>query len=195
MGHRVTAVARRPERLLHRHPNLTALSLDLTTDPEGLVRALAGHDVVLSTIGRGLSLRSGNLIQRSVPLIVSAMERVGPSRLLFLSALGVASTYAQAPWHGRLAFRTLLRSIYADKAAGDAIIRRSSLDWTLLYPVILTNRPATGRYVLSPELPAGGFRGLARADAAAAMLACVDAPTSLRQGLVISPEAGVRPGA
>jgi uncharacterized protein YbjT (DUF2867 family) len=187
MGHTVTVVARHPERLGEHHANLTAVALDLTADPEGLARILPGHDVVLSTIGRGLALKSAQLIERSVAIVVSAMERVGPARLIYQSSFGVGDTYPQAPWFQKIIFRTVLAGIYADKAVGDAMIRRSSLDWTMLYPVALRNKPTTGRYELSPVLPRGSTGSLARADAATAMLACLDAPATVRKLLVVSP--------
>jgi putative NADH-flavin reductase len=187
LGHSLTVVARHPERLRERHANLTAVALDLTGDPEGLARILPGHDTVLSTLGRGQSLRSGHLIARSAAVLVAAMERTGPARLIFLSSFGVGDTIAQAPLHLRLVFRTLFSGLYADKAAGDAAIRASTLDWTLLYPVRLTNKPATGRYVVGPDLLPGSTGALARADVAAAMLACVDDATSIGQRLVVAP--------
>jgi putative NADH-flavin reductase len=187
VGHAVTVVARHPERLRQSHPNLRVVQLDLTADSEALARVLVGHDVVLSTIGRGLGLSSGRLMQRSVPIIVAAMERVGPARLIFQSAFGVGDTHSQAPLGARIFFRTLLSGVYADKAAGDAIIRRSALDWTLLYPVQLTNKAAAGRYMLSPDLPAGSGASMPRADAATAMLSCLDAPDTVRKRLVVSP--------
>jgi putative NADH-flavin reductase len=182
----VTVVARRPDRLRGEIPGLTLVALDITTDVDGLTRTLAGHDVVLSTIGRGLSLRSGNLMRRSAPNIIVAMERAGVRRLVFTCAFGVAGTFRQAALPQRIIFRTALANIYADKAVADAAIRQSSLDWTILYPVRLTNRPATGRYVMGHELPAGSPGTLTRGDAALALLACVDAPETIRQGLVVS---------
>jgi uncharacterized protein YbjT (DUF2867 family) len=39
----------------------------------------------------------------------------------------------------------LLRNVYADKDRQEEIIRQSNLDWTLVRPMVLTDKPATGQ--------------------------------------------------
>lgn len=187
LGHTVTAVSRHPDSRLQRRTGLVARQLDLTRDEAGLVELLPDHDIVLSTVGRGLKLRSHSLIRRTDPLIVRAMERAGPSRLVALSAFGVGLTYVQAPFRLKVVFRTLFRDLYADKEAGERAIRSSRLEWTLLYPVALNNRPGSGQFVIGPHLPPGPFRSLPRADLATAMLSVMDNRDTIRHDLVVAP--------
>ncbi len=49
-GHSVTAVARSPERMSLRHPQLQVVRGDVT-DPTTIAAAIAGHDAVLSALG------------------------------------------------------------------------------------------------------------------------------------------------
>lgn len=44
----------------------------------------------------------------------------------------------------QLFIATLLRQIYADTEAGEDAILNSPLDWTIVYPVGLTDGPKTG---------------------------------------------------
>ena len=74
-GHSVTAVSRHPEQLTREHPHLATRALDLTRDEDALAQLLRGHDVVLSTVGRGLKLRAHGLIAKADPLILRAMPR------------------------------------------------------------------------------------------------------------------------
>src|SRR5262249_58585285 len=43
-------------------------------------------------------------------------------------------------------FPLLLKRVYDDKDVQEWIIGSSGLDWTIVRPGLLTNRPATGRY-------------------------------------------------
>lgn len=186
LGHTVTAVSRHPDPPSPQHAGLAIRQLDLARDEAGLIQLLPSHDVVLSTVGRGLRLRSHGLIRQTDPLIVRAMEQAGPARLVALSAFGVGQTYAQAPLRLKLVFRTLFRDLYQDKEAGERAIRSSQLEWTLLYPVMLNNKPGTGQFVLGPRLPAGPFRSMSRADVATAMLSVMDDRSTIRQDLVVA---------
>ncbi|MEO7190024.1 MAG: NAD(P)-binding oxidoreductase [Vicinamibacterales bacterium] len=185
--HMVTALARRPEVLTVDHPLLTRAAADVVTDPGGLTRLLPGHDVVISALGRGLQLRSGNLLARATPIIVDAMQRAGIGRLVFVSAFGVGNTAPDAPWLQRLMFRSMLRNIYADKAIAESVVMRSSLKWTIMAPTMLTNRAGVGRYRISSGTPPAGPWRLSRADAASAVLACLDDPTAIGQRLTVGP--------
>jgi putative NADH-flavin reductase len=173
-GHTVTALARRPERLAIRHPRLSTVAGDVAADDQAVARALPGHDVVVSALGVGRALRSNGLIARAAPRIVSAMERAGISRLIFLSAFGVGGTAPGAPWLFQLMFRLMLADIYPDKAAGEAIIARSGLNWTILAPVPLTNGAGTGQYRTGEDLLVRGLARISRADVAACVLRCID---------------------
>lgn len=59
------------------------------------------------------------------------------SRLLVLGATGGTDT----PPLLRVFIATLLRDVYKDKQAGEQAILTSDLDWTIVYPVGLTNLP------------------------------------------------------
>jgi putative NADH-flavin reductase len=181
-GYDVTAFARRPDALPERQ-KVRVIQGDVTKDAGAFAEALAGQQAVISALGRGRQFRSHGLIEKSVKTIVPAMERLGPERLIFTSALGVGATASDAPLLPRLFFTTLLRDIYADKAAGEVLIRGSRLAWTIAYPAKLTDGPATGKYTAGerPALP--WFPQISRADLAAFLLRCVDDQGSVRRGL------------
>ena len=92
----------------------------------------------------------------------------------FTSAFGVGSTWSDTPLLPRLFIRTLLRHVYADKAAGEQAITRSTLDWTLVHPVGLTTGARTGRYRVGEHLDLRGFPTIARADLAEFLLTQID---------------------
>jgi putative NADH-flavin reductase len=183
-GHFVTVLARRPEAVSVRHASLAVLGGDVLG--ADLAPALAGQDTVVSSLGRGLSLRSEQLMARATPRIVAAMERARIARLVFLSAYGVGGTPPDAPLLIRLMFRLMFSDIYADKAAAETAVRESSLNWTILAPVKLTSGPAAGRYRAGEDLRVPGFAKISRADVAASVLGAIDDPATFRKRLVVA---------
>ncbi|HET7040086.1 MAG TPA: NAD(P)-binding oxidoreductase, partial [Gemmatimonadales bacterium] len=170
-GHEVTAFVRKPAGLPSKYQGLRLVTGSLPEDAAALDAAMPGQEAVISALGRGASFKSLNLMQRAVPVVLSAMRRHGVRRLIVTSAFGVGDTLPYAPFLPRLFVRTLLRDIYADKAAGEALVRQSDLDWTIVHPTGLTDRPFTGKYRAAERLDLRGFPTIGRADVAYFLLA------------------------
>ena len=107
---------------------------------------------------------------RAVAVLLPAMQQTGVKRLILQSSFGVAESFRDASAMQRFFFRTILRSIYADKAKADAMIEASPFEWTIVRPVRLTNGPHTGKYRVSARFDGGGFPGVSRADVADFMI-------------------------
>ena len=60
-------------------------------------------------------------------------------------------------------FRTMLRNIYADHSAQEAVINGSGLNWTIVRAAILKDNPASGHYTVGN---AGKVSHISRADVA-----------------------------
>jgi len=151
-----------------------------------LADAMRGQDAVISALGQGLKLRSENLITRSTPLILEAMERAGVRRLIVTSAYGVGITWRDVPPLPRILVRVFLRDLYADKERAERTLRQSPLDWTLVYPTMLTSGPRTGRYRVGERLDLRGLPKISRADVADFLLTQVDDRRYIRKGVLIS---------
>jgi putative NADH-flavin reductase len=172
-GHEVTAFTR-------------AAHGDVTADRDTVARALRGQDAVISTLGRGNSFRSHQLMSRSMDVILPAMEREGVRRLIVMSSLGVGDSYELAPLLPKIFFRLFLRYIYADKEIADDFVRRSSLDWTLVYAAKLTDGPLTGRYRAGERLELRGMPKISRADVAELIVKQLTDRTWLRKTVIVS---------
>lgn len=186
MGLEVTALVRSPARLAVTGPALRVVVGDLRTDTPAVRGAFAGQAAVVSALGVGQSFTSHGLIARVAPLIVAAMREHGVRRLVFTSAFGVGPTWRDTPLVPRIFGKTLLRDIYADKAAGEQVIKESGLDWTIVYPVGLTNGPATGKVRVGERLKLSGFPRVSRADVAAVLLQQVDDRTFVGKGILVA---------
>ena len=86
----------------------------------------------------------------------------------------------------RLAYCTLLRQMFADKAKADAMLQQSGLDWTLVYPTLLTNGVRTGTYRRGERLAMSGMPKISRADVASFMLEQLSSAEWMRRTAVIS---------
>jgi putative NADH-flavin reductase len=185
-GHEVTVFVRNPERLTSPRDRVRVVTGSLPEDADALAGAVGGQDVVISALGRGNSLKASGLFAGSMPAIVSAMERLGVRRLIVTSAYGVGNTYGDVPLVARLLIRVLLRDLYADKQASEEILFRSNLDWTIVYPVTLTNGPKTGVYRVGEHLALRGLPKISRADVADCLHRQVDDRRYLKKGVLVS---------
>ena len=186
MGLEVTALVRTPGKLTVTAPALRVVVGDIRTDSPAVRNAFAGQDAVISVLGVGQSFRSHGLMAGAAPLIVAAMREHGVRRLVVTSAFGVGPTWQDTPLLPRLFGKTLLRDIYADKAAGEAIIKASGLDWTIVYPAGLTNGPATGTVRVGERLKLSGFPRVSRANVAAVLLRQLDDRTFVGKGILVA---------
>jgi putative NADH-flavin reductase len=187
-GHDVTVFVRNPDRLGSKRDSVHVLVGDVTDSGSALAAAARNQDAVISALGLGKSLKANGLIARSVPAIARAMDAAGVRRLIFLSAFGVGPTYGDTPLLPRIIARTLLKDMYADKNVGDEELRRigDGIDWTIVYPVALTNGPRTGRYKSGERLKLRGLPRISRADVAEFMLKQLDDKAYVQKGVLLS---------
>jgi uncharacterized protein YbjT (DUF2867 family) len=137
-------------------------------DADTLNGALAGCDAVISALGTPVSpLREVTLLSTASKALVAAMRRRGVRRLVCITGIGAGDSRG----HGGFAFDwiilpLLLRKVYADKDRQEAIIGASGLDWTLVRPSILNDKPRRGETRVLVEL--ADFHGgtISRSDVA-----------------------------
>lgn len=186
-GHQITALVR--------HPKLAALPPEASRarivagdvlDHASLATAMAGQDAVVSALGVGKSFTPNGLIAAAVPKVIASMQQHRVRRIVFMSAFGVAETWQDTPFLPRLFIRTLLRRIYADKAAGEAALKKSDLDWTIVYPTGLTDKPGSRRYRVGERLELTGFPTIPRADVADCLLHELEEPSHVRKAVLVS---------
>ena len=185
-GFLVTAFVRDVARLRIESNRLHVLMGSMIGDEAPLASAMSGQDAVISALGVGKSFTTGGLVGQALPRMLRCMEAAGVRRLVFTSAFGVGETRRDVPLVPRLFMRTLLRDVYRDKEAGELLLRRSTLDWTIVYPAGLVDRPATGQYRVGERLALRGFPTIARSDLADFLLNQVDDVRYVRKGVLVS---------
>ncbi len=103
-----------------------------------------GHDTAIVALGSN-GLRDKTTLATGAKTVVDGMISHAVERLVVLSAAGVGDSWGQVSLLARVLFGTLLRNIHADHTAQEAIVRASSLDWTIVRAAILSDDPATGK--------------------------------------------------
>ncbi|MFF1700462.1 NAD(P)-dependent oxidoreductase [Streptomyces sp. NPDC058252] len=186
-GHQVTAVVRDPARLTVEGTGLEVFRADLT-DPGLLRPAVAGRDAVLSGLG-ARSRKDAGIAGRLTRTVLGGMEAEGVRRLLVVSAGPVGPEPEGAGFADRAArglISAILKDVYADLREMEGELARSATDWTVVRPPRLQNKPVTGSY----RTTVGGFpskgRFIGRADVAHAMLAMIDNPATVKQGVGVA---------
>jgi uncharacterized protein YbjT (DUF2867 family) len=185
-GHEVTALVRDPSRLAGR-PDLRAIAGDVR-DARSLAAAADKADALVSCLGVGNTRNPNDLILDTTRAVISAAEQTGLRRIVFQSALGVGASYPRTPILMRLGYQ-LAPAVFRDKAAGEDLLTATGLNWTLVYPGVLTNGPRTGE-VTATGLDAltrlSGLPRISRADVAEFLLDTATTGTWTRQIAVIT---------
>jgi len=149
-GHQVTAFGRSVERLSEAEPELRTFKGDVL-DAGDVGKAVMGHDAVVVCIG-STSLKDRTTLSEGTKNIVDAMLQHEVERIVAISTAGVGESWRQISLTARVLFRTLLRNVFADHQAQEAIVRRSALEWTIVRAAVLNDRPPSG-YVASNIKP------------------------------------------
>ncbi|MFK4225009.1 NAD(P)-dependent oxidoreductase [Streptomyces sp. NPDC019890] len=186
-GHEVTAVVRDPSRFPITGPDLQVFKADLK-EGESLRAAVAGRDAVLSGLGARRRADAG-IAAKLTRSVLWAMEAEQTRRLLVVSAGPLGPAPERTPLLDRTmlaVINLLLQDVYADLRAMEEELARSATDWTSVRPPRLLNKPLTGSYrTVVGGNPRSG-RTIGRADVAHAMLAMVDDPATVKQGVGVA---------
>jgi len=179
-GHSVTAFVRSPERLKPFRNRIVIEQGDLLNSVE-LEQVIKGHDAVLSGFGPRVpqSKPDADLLQRFAVALTSSMSRAGVSRVVVESVAFLFRDAIVPPAYllGRLFFPDTV----ADAAAMESIFAKSELDWTMVRPPQLTDKPYSGKYRMREgHLPRLGF-SISRADVADCFIKIVENPASVRK--------------
>ncbi|HIP80646.1 MAG TPA: NAD(P)-dependent oxidoreductase, partial [Kiloniellaceae bacterium] len=125
------------------------------------------------------------LFSKATRVLVPAMEAAGVKRLISVTGFGAGDSRAAIGCLQRIPFRLLLGQAYDDKTVQEAVIKDSTLDWTIVRPGILTNGRRSGRYRILVK-PAQWRNGLiARADVADFLVKQIDDDSLLHKAPVI----------
>jgi putative NADH-flavin reductase len=185
-GYDVTALVRSPEKGIHLKG--AKLIIGDARDEQALREALKGRDAVMSSLGSAASpFREVTLLSTATRALVSAMKAEQVSRLVCITGIGAGDSAGHGGFlFDKLIFPLLLRNVYADKNRQEAIVRDSGLDWVVVRPSVLNDKPA--RHTIRALTDLSEFHGgtISRADVARFVLDQVRDNTWLRRSPLIT---------
>ncbi|MBT2249627.1 SDR family oxidoreductase [Arthrobacter sp. BHU FT2] len=170
-GHSVTSFIRNPDHSADvAATGATPGILDIeNASTAAITEALQGHDAVVWSAGAG----GGNpgrtyAVDRDAAIrSMDAAAQAGVNRYVMVSYLGAGRDHGVPEDNSFFAYAE-------SKAAADEYLRGTGLDWTILGPGTLTEKPGTGRIDVDPPKEGGGETS--RANTAIVAAAVLDLP-------------------
>jgi uncharacterized protein YbjT (DUF2867 family) len=179
LGDEVTAVLRHGTELDITHPHLRIVRVPGLTEAGPLLEALEGSDAALSGIGPR-ARQDTRVASTATRGILRALQLTAVRRFAAVSAAPVAPpAEGDSFFNKRIIFPLMggmLREIYADLSVMEREIMESGIDWTIVRPPKLVDRPVSGVYrtVIGGNVPRGIT--ISRADCAHLMLRALRDP-------------------
>jgi uncharacterized protein YbjT (DUF2867 family) len=166
-GHEVTALCRDPAKLSA--PSGVRAAQGDVKNAASLGSAVSGQDAVLYAVGSNKSSPPG-IRAEGVRNVIAAMKEQGVRRLIVLSAFGAGDSKGEGGFvYSKIIAKLFIKDVLADQDAMEAEVVKSGVDYTLVRPTRLTNKPAAGKWDVIFK---GGKASstISRADTAAFML-------------------------
>ncbi len=137
-------------------------------DEIALRQALKSRDAVVSALGTPASpFREVTLLSTATRALVSAMKIEQVSRLVCITGISAGDSAGHGGFlFDNLIFPLLLRKVYADKDRQETIVRDSGLDWVLVRPSVLNDKPSRDGVRALTDLSSFHGGTISRADVA-----------------------------
>ena len=185
LGHVPVALVRSPAKAT----GLDALLVQGDArDEVALDKALENCNAVISALGTPASpFREVTLLSTATRALVAALGRRQVRRLVAITGLGAGDSRGHGGFvFDRIIMPLLLRKVYADKDRQETIVAQSGLDWTLVRPAILNDKPRRGHVRALVDLR--GFHGgtISRSDVATFVIEQLGSDTFLRKRPLIA---------
>ena len=187
-GHKVRAFARSADTL-EPTENLEKVAGDVL-NADDLSAAVEGAGAVVYALGirerLAMLWEEERLFSTSTRLLIECMAAAGVRWLVAVTGFGAGRSRDAMSSIEKLGHGAVLGRVYADNSRQETLIMESSLDWTIARPVILTNRPASGRtrVLAAPKDWRNGL--ISRADVAVYLIDAVEGGLNLREDIVLT---------
>lgn len=199
-GHTVTALVRNPSSL-EPQPGLTIAkgspldassieaafkATDNTDQPSAVIVTLNAARASDNPFAKSIS--PPRLLAESVTNILATMENYGVHKFVYTSAFGVGSSAQNLPLLMRLLIRySNLGLAYKDHEEVDEIVKKSKSDWTLVRPVVMTEKEKQNVKCLEDDGKGAGMSAsISRASVAAFLVDAAEGDKWVQTTPVIS---------
>jgi putative NADH-flavin reductase len=184
--YQVAVLARSPAKLGIQNDLLTVVQGDIK-DASAVEQTIRGVDAVISVLGPTNNEPTFEISQ-GMSLILEAMKKQDVDRLIISTGAGVGDPKDSPKLFNHvmnLLLKLMAKNVLADMSKVVNLVRSSDRDWTVVRLPMLTDDPKIGRIKVGYVGKGVGAR-IARADAAAFMLAQLKDKTCSRKSPAIS---------
>lgn len=183
-GHDVVAVVRDPSRLAEPPGEVRVAD---AADVAALTAAFQGVDAVASCLGP-VPGESAHVLRDGITAVLAAMDRAEVHRLVAISASGwlVDGDDPLSRYVAKPILKRVLAEANADLEAMEQVIRASHVDWTIMRPPRLQDRPGKGRYKARRDGNVRWAWTIARPDLALAVLDALTDHTAVGRAISVA---------
>jgi len=168
-GLELTALARHPRKLKAWESQVRVVKGD-ALDENAIDRAVLGQEAAIYTIGVTTFGRT-TLFSESTRILIGSMERNRVKRLVCITGVGAGDSKGHGGFlYDRIVFPLITKREYEDKDAQEALIRQSSLDWTIVRPAMFREGAASRNHEVVTDLRGVTLTRISRAEVGAFVL-------------------------
>lgn len=143
-GTTIQALVRTPENFDMVDDGLTVVPGDVLNF-EDVVACVEGTDAVVCSLGP-TSNNPDNIVSEGTQQIIAAMKSASIKRLVVVSSMGIGDSKDQISRAFKIIAKTVLKKAMQDKEMQEKLVRDSDLDWIIVRPAGLVDKPATGKF-------------------------------------------------
>lgn len=185
-GHDVTAMSRHPERMTLSHENLQVIKGDVL-DAQAVNTAVTDKDVIVNAIGIGPTRDPVTVFSEGIKNVLESMQTAEVNRLVAVTGIGAGDSLGHGGFfYDRIVQPLALKTVYVDKDREERLIAASAVDWTIVRPGTLTDKPAETRYRVIQNLEGVVAGRISRADVAHFIVAILEAGSYTRATVMLS---------
>lgn len=155
---------------------------------DDLKNAIHGADAIIVTLGTGKSMKAITMFTDFATLLVDIQKETNLKvPCLFVTGFGSGESKNYVGWFVKLFLKYFLKDVYMDKAKMEEIISNSELDWIIVRPGRLLDKPLTEKYRIENTLFKGiNIGSINRSDVADFLVKQAENPTQLKKYIAIS---------
>lgn len=185
-NHSVTTLSR-SEVPLPSNSNLTCI-VGNALYKEDVSLALKDADAVIITLGTRKDMKQTKLFSDFANVLLEVQKSSGSkATFLFVTGFGTGESGNYVGLFVKLFLKYFLRDVYADKGLMEERISNSDMNWTIVRPGRLLDKPVTENYRIETSLYKGiAIGGINRSDVADYMVKQAEEPSDLKKYVGLS---------
>ena len=185
-NHSVTTLSR-SEVPLPSNSNLTCI-VGNALYKEDVSLALKDADAVIITLGTRKDMKQTKLFSDFANVLLEVQKSSGSkATFLFVTGFGAGESGNYVGLFVKLFLKYFLRDVYADKALMEERISNSDMNWIIVRPGRLLDKPVTENYRIETSLYKGiAIGGINRSDVADYMVKQAEEPSDLKKYVGLS---------